>query len=258
MAIDIYYAIREFYLLEGLHAESINLLTPFRHSHEKWKEDFLAYKEEYVSKLANAIYDYTVLVSASEMRWARDEADFYYRNWYNSKCHEREDVYEGAIDYNGDFLLKAAEEIFSSVEWTKWYGGEKWANIAKAGQMYHKISPTLFIDHCVDLMHNGSIYFDKDAGIFSFSDQEEYKTMLDEKRDNLFEDFLFFDYNSSVIKDFTKRINKISGSKFPIFSIKRKNPADITISSVINYHPINWGNKTFKKTLGKNLYFTGI
>lgn len=241
--INIYDAIREFYLIEGLYAESLSLLIPFRHSHERWRKDFLSYRERYINQLARAIYDYTVLVSATEMRWADEKAEYHYEDWYSARWTDREEVYKKAIEYSDSFLLRASVRIFE-INWGDFYGGPKWANIAHAGLLYKKIPDVLFIDHCVDLMHNGSIYFDKDTNIFYFKNQAVYKVMLDDKRDESFEFFLNIGKISFYMKKFLERLFNITGKNF-IDDIAQCHDID----NVLNYKPIVWGDKVFDTTL---------
>ena len=48
--------------------------------------------------------------------------------------------------------------------------------------MYHKVPTEVFIDHCVDLSHNSSCYFDKGAEIFNLRNQSIYLDFLTKKR----------------------------------------------------------------------------
>lgn len=253
--IDIYTAIREFYLIEGLYAESLSLLTPFRHSHERWKEDFLSYREKYIAQLARAIYDYTVLVAGTEMRWASEEAEAFYEDFYNPSEIDRIDVYREISKYSDKFLLKAAIKIFN-IKWDRWYGGEKWRNISMAGMLYGKVPDVLFIDHCVDLMHNGSIYFDKDTDIFHFENQFLYKKMLDNKRYCSFKNFLPYQATSTYISHFVNRINNILGKNyFP--HRKGAHLVDCVIERIFKYKPIEWGDETFSLVLKTNYDWEG-
>lgn len=253
--INIYFAIREFYLLEGLYAEGVKLLTPFRHSHEYWKKEFLTFRESYIAQLARAIYDYTVLVAGTEMRWASEEAEFYYEEFYTPSEMDRGEIYEEIPKYSDKFLLKASMKIFN-VRWNRWYGGRKWRKIAEVGALYGKIPDVLFIDHCVDLMHNGSIYFDKDTNIFIFKDQYLYKKMLDKKRDSSFKEFLSYQNISSYIESFIRKLNNILGENY--FPCQKGDPSiDWRVDQIFEYVPITWGNETFSLKLETNYDWDG-
>lgn len=70
--------------------------------------------------------------------------------------------------------------------WSSGYGGFKWAKIAEAALTYFSLPAAAFVDHVVDLSHNGSFAFDK-CMLLSFSpsaDSSAYKLLLNWKRDS--------------------------------------------------------------------------
>ena len=105
------------------------------------------------------------------------------RNYPTSKS--REQVYSDCFRWSAESILEAGVQLFDPdvVRWSSAYGGKKWWNIAKAGTMRHKLDAVVFIDHCVDLSHNNSVYFDKGAGMFAMlTGTSAYKEYLDKKR----------------------------------------------------------------------------
>ena len=184
---DVFLAIKEFYAIEALTAvvQVENKLEPFRHSHVRWSEDFAAFKTLYYKKLAEIIYDYTVTVVAGEMRHGYSQASLYIWGYYDDDT-KRASVYEECQLYTAKSILESGVKVFGSpVKWKSGYGGEKWCAIAKAGLYKGVLPDALFVDHCVDLTHNGSIYFDKDTPLvipLRGPELERYKLFLNFKR----------------------------------------------------------------------------
>ena len=80
---DIYLLVQEFYAMEAVSAmlgrAEYGDFQPIRHSHDRWRRDFQEFRDHYTSQLAAAIYDYTVLAVAAEMRHARRLPPISYR-----------------------------------------------------------------------------------------------------------------------------------------------------------------------------------
>lgn len=184
--------IRIFYVIESVSALLINNMgfVPFKHSHEKWRSDFDEFSRNFVSSLARLLFDYTALVVAGEIRHCDRRADHEPREYISFVgSYSRDYVYNiDAKDYDPQSLLRLGEKVFDEhkVSWRYRYGGDKWRIISKAGLMYGKVPDSVFIDHCVDLTHNGSIYFDKGAGLLYLEggnqNFNEYLDYLDMKK----------------------------------------------------------------------------
>ena len=202
--IDVGSLIRSFYTLESLNIYTTQCRYSV-HSHNKWENDVKELYNDFTAKLARLLYDYTVLVVAGEMRHCTARAthmvgcDFIKpRDWSRS----RESAYTDATAYSSNSILRAGGTLFdeSIVQWQGGYGGDKWRIIAEAGLLYGKVSDLIFIDHCVDLTHNGSIYFDKEAGLLRLKTPiKDYLRYLDFKREatpyEVIQDFLEMDEN---------------------------------------------------------------
>jgi len=185
--LNIYLLVQEFYAIEAISAMlSVNQgsnFEPMRHSHSRWYRDFHDFRDEYIIRFASAIYDYTVSVVAAELRHGQERATQYIKEYYSTEM-QRDDVYRDCTAYKDQDILAAGLRMFDTdrVRWSRSYGGDKWKQIAKAGLRKGKVSDCVFIDHCVDLSHNCSIYFDKSAGIFFLQNLQEYQSFLDLKR----------------------------------------------------------------------------
>lgn len=244
---NIYQLVKEFYTVEAVSAmitgTKYNKLEPMRYSHHRWYQDFSDFRDTFITKFASAIYDYTVMVVAAELRYGYDKASHYIVGYYNS-CFSRDDIYKECMIYNANDILRAGIKMFdtSQVTWKNSYGGEKWRQIAKAGLMKDKVSDCIFIDHCVDLSHNNSIYFDKSAGIFYLRDTSLYKTFLDTKRvcsphqlisfkrGYMLNRLLWRANNLNIIKGWN-----VDGLLSPDY--------DETESLLFSYNPVFWGNE---------------
>ena len=81
-------------------------------------------------------------------------------------------------------------ELFEDTHWhCGGYGGQKWAEIAKFGASYGTkgISDGFFVDHAIDLEHNGGNVFDKCQAMnvvklgYDFSELRDFRDFLDWK-----------------------------------------------------------------------------
>ena len=248
-------AINEFYGLMSLDALVMNskLFEPYRHSHKRWLEDFIEYRNLYIDKLEQAIYDYTVLVVGGELRHADEYCSFSLEGF--PYAHRRSDAYELVKDFSPEFILAAGEEGFSKYEWEAGYGGSLWADIARAGTLRNKLGKIGFIDHCVDLSHNNSIYFDKlDSGIFWLNSSSMYKSFLDQKRTEKPEVVLSCSYKSPTLYRLVQRgltlgfLSDIYLEPFLYTPESVQNSYDLKVvintnKFILNYRPIEWGTK---------------
>ena len=179
--------VQEFYAIEAvsamLSAKGYGCFDPARRSHALWYSDFMEFRSNFSAKLASAIYDYTALVVAAELRHAREKAAYYLTGYYPDTM-DRDKVYTECTEYDPQDILKTGRKMFDAGwnEWDSSYGGDRWRQIAKAGLMKSSVSDCIFIDHCVDLSHNNNHYLDKGAGIFSPLNPWNYKEFLNFKR----------------------------------------------------------------------------
>ena len=89
--------------------------------------------------------------------------------------------------YEPEKSLRLIELFFEHKYWKDRgsFGGPSWANIARAGRMYFdpKIPKTVFLDHVVDLTHNGGLFLGKTNRWFT-SFGGYYLKLLDLKRES--------------------------------------------------------------------------
>jgi len=245
--LDISLLVKEFYAIEAVTA----MLTGagygdfqlMRHSHNRWYQDFTDFRNEYISKFASAIYDYTALVVAAELRHAMRNASHYIANYYTNSLH-RDEVYRDCTTYTPEGILKSGFRIFDpeQVKWSESYGGEKWWNIAKAGLMKGRVSDCIFIDHCVDLSHNNSVYFDKSAGIFYLSEKEKYSDFLDWKRICDPRDLLQ-EQRGAILNRLIWRADNLNIIRDCYVDNLFFTESDKAEKLLLDYRPVQWGNK---------------
>jgi hypothetical protein len=238
--------IKDFYMLEavGLIVKPMQ----FKHSHERWLRDFNNLRNKFIDNLEQAIWDYTVLVSAGEMRHAKTKAVAYNPNLPYSGSHNRDTCFKGVVNFDPKSLLASCDYVFNKVQWkSSGYGGPKWGAIAQAAIFRDKWkNKVLFIDHCVDLTHNGNVYFDKEeSNIFKLREPNEYKRFLDFKRDCVRPQDLLQCYKcSSLIADFIERAEAV-GLTTNRFCWKRDTDffRNYDTREVLSYKPIEWGTR---------------
>jgi len=262
--LNIYLLVQEFYAIEAISAMlSVNQgsnFEPMRHSHSRWYGDFHDFRAEYIIKFASAIYDYTVSVVAAELRHCRERASQYMTEYYTTS-QSRDAVYAECSVYNAHDVLSAGIRMFDTnhVTWNSGYGGDKWKQIAKAGLMKGKVSDCVFIDHCVDLSHNNSIYFDKSARIFLLQDRVKYQNFLDLKRNcepqSLITTKQGFNFNRLFFR--ANNLNIIETQTMDNTDLSDRNKAE---SLLFSYRPIVWGAKRLvcsESNIVTNDYFRG-
>ena len=263
--IEVFDSVLNFYLIENLkliisQSKEFNIWRP---SHKKLWDDIEAYKEVYDRNFARAIYDYIVMIVAAEMRHASEYCEVCFRN-YKFKRYEysRSDVYkEVDVIYQPQDILRAGVFLFSK-KWDSAYGGPKWGQIAKSGTYYRKMKDSIFIDHCVDLSHNNSTFFDKGAGIFKMkTSTDSYQCLLQYKYEISGERFFELYDNkiiNPVIRKFIERAYALGLTKFILpetdwgYVIQK----DYRLfRNVLNYQPIEWvGEEKFDYTLANGHY----
>lgn len=194
-AMNILALARSFYVVQALEAATLNAakFEPFRHSHARFQNDFTLYKNWFIKKLARAMHDYTTTVVAGELRHCKGQARIAPKNIQPWRARSRSQVFSDAhTQYSATSILDAGVYYFNpqNNRWSAGFGGAKWMQIAKAGLYFGNLPDAVFIDHCVDLSHNNSVYFDKGAGIFTLSSGSEYKEFLDFKYTAPLEDVL--------------------------------------------------------------------
>lgn len=250
---DIQILVQEFYAIEAVDAlihSAGSSLEPMRHSHERWLSDLYSFRDQYISQMAAAIYDYTVLVVAAEMRHCNARASQYIEGYYDAYS-SRNRVYRDCTVYRAQDILLAGVRMFDEffVDWRGGYGGAKWKDIAKAGLMKGSVSDRIFIDHCVDLSHNNSVYFDKGAGIFMLTDPCKYRQFLELKHVCI-PYALIHEKHGAQFDKLLWRANNLHIIDKEAIDAADYGYRDLAEFLLFEYHPIEWGNMTLSVVEG--------
>ena len=257
----VFHTIVNFYALEGMKAELLRKMRDFQFvkSYEKLLADLEDYSSQYNKKLAEILFDHTVLCVQTELRHAKIECRYYIPNYYGDGWYKNytDKMCFASHIFNPLETLKAGYELFdeSCYPWEFEYGGDNWWNIANAGLMFNQISDVVFIDHVVDLSHNNDFYLMKETGLFLHTprvDRYPYEIMLNTKRYECFD--LFCDeYVSFFCRDvlnFYRRFLYIMGIDDPdaqesiqLCLSKRDIICENSIQAIFDYKPIKWGHQ---------------
>ena len=255
--VDATFVASSFYTLEALYTIVGNNMQFGMKSHEKLYDDIIEYRNDFIPKLADALYDYTVMVVFGEMRHSNYHASHSIDNIPTSEMG-RADAFELAKDYDPSNILETATILFNParVRWESSYGGYKWLLIAQHGLQRGKINDVIFCDTCFSLSHNSNPYLDKNqTNIFEICSPERYKNFLDYKFEYAPDEvIMYFSRRPGVGYRLKKLIFRAVNLGFlPNFWVGFSNEyTDMVESFILNYTPIKWG----KKILSQKLYDT--
>lgn len=191
-----------------------------RHSHDKWLEDYLAYKENFCKKFASMLYDYISLIVLGELRHANRCSNWGFNTLDNFSDMSRNQVFSIYRKYTKDSVLKVGTRQFNEFinPWKDQYGGSAWASVARGGLKYGKYPDDVFIDHCFDLEHNNGCIFNKEGYLLYFP--ESIEELLTKKRYNKNPIELLRWGQTKAIQDLIERgcnIGIISAETYSIF-----------------------------------------
>ena len=257
----VFHSVFKFYALEGMKAEMLRRMKDFQFvkSYEKLLKDLENYSSRYNKKLAEILFDHTVLCVQTELRHAKQQCHYYIPNYYGDGWYKNysDIMCFSSYIFNPVETLKAGEELFDEgcYSWQFEYGGNNWWDIAHAGLMSHQVPDVVFIDHVVDLSHNNDFYLMKETGLFIHTPRTNrypYEIMLNTKR---YEPFSLFcdEYISFFCRDVLnlyRRYLYVLGIDNPdmqtsiqLCLAKKDVLCENSIQAILDYKPIQWGNQ---------------
>jgi hypothetical protein len=241
--LNIISAITHFYILEELSLQNppISLLQRRRWNEYMFEVNMIL--SELTEKMARTIFDYLCVSSLGEARHAKNQARRYYIQEFQSHNQGRESVYNHAFEYNPVQFLPILKKVFLRGMWPGGgFGGVKWGNIVNAALMYGTVPDKIFIDHVVNICHNGGTAFDKGVIVY-LSGRSSMHTILATK----------FVYKSFIEALILLKI-EVELSPFILRTIKRMGEFDPYFNNLqfVNCNgnvltfpsPIFWGNET--------------
>jgi hypothetical protein len=140
----------------------------------KLKEQTSSDREIMQCSLASLIFDYLILACLGEARHA----------WGHSNGNLTE------LGYDSSSSRSCVVEHFAGAiapseeaEWNSSFGGSRWGRIAKVALRYwnKEWNAITLIDHCVDLVHNGGLAFDKGFLLYCSEGTNALQDLLDDK-----------------------------------------------------------------------------
>lgn len=148
------------------------------------KEQAQSDREIMQCSLASLIFDYLALACLGEARHAYAHSNGALDGWEWDSSSERIVVvehYAGKLAPS-DFLPKLIT-LFDEANWSTSFGGKKWGRIAKVALSYFnkEWNEITLIDHCVDLVHNNGLCFDKGFLLRHNGNDSALKDLLDDK-----------------------------------------------------------------------------
>lgn len=267
--IRVFQGIMEFYAIESIDAMAHTDYA--KHSHTKWREEFDAFKKQYIEHFANAFFDYTVFVCLGEARHAYKRCDYYLDDFFEED--DRDSVYN-CPHLEPFSALNVLFALFSK-NWECSYGGKAWADIANGGLKYHTYPDEVFLDHLVDLSHNNGTFYNKSNHIFSLKGTNgQIEFFLDLKRDcspQIVYGYCELSINYEIKKFFKRAINlgiitpfiddewedieTQKAMEWPLTSISQTN-----VENILSYIPVKWGSSQLstKDFIFTNNYSSGI
>lgn len=193
-----------FYVLTGMQAILGRKEFDFYYSCENLRKDIENYLNYITDIFSKMLYEYTVLVTFGELRYAEDKTNqraVYVKNLLpqrlkiNSNFLYKRNYYKSylaiATDFSPESICQTGMLLFNNLCWEREYGGKNWGVIADIIQKYKQYPAHVFIDYCSDIEHNSGSYLNKDCGLFK-GNSEDLHRILDIKRNNSI--FTLIDY----------------------------------------------------------------
>ena len=174
--------------------------------------------EKWIDDLAVSLRDYLAIISWGEARHAPSQTEYYIPEVW--QCPRRKSYIMGSYYYPKQFL-PILGDIFAEDWQSSSFGGEAWLNIVQAALAYYKMPSTIFVDHIMDIVHNGSTCFDK--GVIVNLDFNPLN-ILDHKRDHF-----IWEYTS----DHTSRTISIHPYIYDLYSSAK----NLSIISQVDIRP---------------------
>lgn len=244
----------DFYFLEALKAnismaKSANPELQFSHSVNKLEEDVEAFYDYFVPNIAFRTFVYLYAVCYGEARHARENqaVDRYFPS--TGGLH-RTECYTHVLEFPPNKEnLNTLTDIFKQ-EWRSGFGGQAWLNIAEALRYYGNVSDAAFIDHVIDLEHNGGTAFNKEDARKAILFDTSYPS-------DHFKNFLDWKFSKNILETPPQFLSKVSltGQVFRLVMrynlIFRTKPTNWVSrgNQTLTEYTVVWGEDTLKSSL---------
>ena len=194
----------DFYFLETLKAgismaKASNPENGFRRSFDKLENDVNEAFDALCETMAKRILVYVWGACLGEVRHAARYMNKYVAE-INGKNISRDTVYRESLNFEPtEAHMEIVRDVYAQDGWGGTYGGSKWLDVTEGMMLYGKVSNATFIDHAVDLEHNGGNIFTKDGSEFGMKNYDyegdSYYTASNMKQ------FLDFKFSADILND---------------------------------------------------------
>lgn len=121
---------------------------------EKLVEDATILRDRLADYLAPALYNYLIVACYGEAEHsAYAAAGLYFKQSGN---------YRRALSFKPESMIETLRCIFETQQWEGGFGGKKWAHICEELTKVGTMPKVAWVDHLIDLEHNGGSAFDKE------------------------------------------------------------------------------------------------
>lgn len=160
---------RDYYYMEAMvagltMAKVANAELEYKHSFVRLENDITEEYNRLTKSIALRVYVYLWAAALGEARHADNRCD---TRILDLDGRSRSSIFSESLRYfPDDENVQIVLDIFHDENWwnSGCYGGKKWYEIVEAMALYGKVSDSAFIDHTVDLEHNGGCVFTKGEG----------------------------------------------------------------------------------------------
>ncbi len=147
-------------VLKNVYVPKAPLARQQMRSYERFVEWLNEEHAELTLELANVFYDYIALACWGEARHA-----WSYSTLVSPEISSRPIRYMAAreaVAFDPKAFLPVLEKLFKCAQWGGGsFGGTRWGKAAAYAQTRGTVSDAVFVDHCVDLVHNSGPLFSK-------------------------------------------------------------------------------------------------
>lgn len=202
--VDFFQAIVNFYVLDELAHKIAPLKDAMLASRAKLYAEVTEHKQEFDAKLARAMFDYLALSTYGEARHGKAAIEkkklslrlqrelkkarlAFTNDNFPSKSFggDRSYCLVEALKHDPKEFLPMLHAIFRGIRFPEYCGGKTWAKAAASAMLYFRFPAPVFIDHVVDLTHNGGLIWDKGVIFYHVNAdvaERDLKRLLDYKQ----------------------------------------------------------------------------
>ena|SRR3990167_353661 len=175
-------------------------------------------KGSLVSVLSQIYYDYLPLACIGEARHADHNCD-HGRIKELRLLNDRNSAQTQGLKCDPEQFMPILYKLFG-LRWSGSFGGKSWRNITLAWMRRNELPPDLWVQQCVDFMHNNGYIFDKTPSLLEFA-SVEYSYLMTMRS------------TSSMLDVINRRTLMV-----PLLDVKSKSLLPESISDAVSYHPV--------------------